>query len=99
MDILLRFAGGGPSLSELVLEAMPSGAGEPVCEVCCEAGGDGYGCDRAVSSGMSGGGEGERLARLDSGEEGTLESGDDKSEPESSMVQVAEGQSRTGAEA
>lgn len=40
-DTLLRLAGGGPSLSVLLLESIPSGAGDPDCDVCCDAGGDG----------------------------------------------------------
>lgn len=39
LEILRRLAGGCPSLSVLVVESMPSGAGEPFCEVCCDAGG------------------------------------------------------------
>lgn len=43
VDILLRFAGGCPSLREEALESIPSGegAGDPLVEVCCDAGGDG----------------------------------------------------------
>lgn len=44
VDILLRFAGGWPSFSFRVvevLESIPSGAGEPLVEVCCDAGGEG----------------------------------------------------------
>ena len=38
LEILLRLAGGGPSF---IVLALLSGAGEPLCEVCCDAGGEG----------------------------------------------------------
>lgn len=60
-DILLRFAGGGPSLSD---DMPPSGTGEPLCEVCWLAGGDGYGTElareREWQRMMSSGGVGDR---------------------------------------
>ena len=77
-DVLLLFVGGGPSLSEFVLESMPSGAGEPLCEVDCEEGGDGRWmrkCERG--GGISGGGEGELAGELN-GEERTLEGGEER---------------------
>lgn len=77
-DILLRFVGGGPSLSDIVLESVPSGAGEPLCEVDCEEGGDGRcmrKCERG--GGMSGGGEGELAGELN-GEDMTLDGGEER---------------------
>lgn len=83
-DILLRFAGGGPSLSE----DMPSGAGEPFCECCCEAGGEGYAVRSRV---MLAGGEGERdsseSGEHDRDEAGALLSGEES--PEASLVMAA----------
>lgn len=71
-DILLRFAGGGPSLSAAI---SPSGAGEPFCECCCEAGGEGYGMEGMRGRIMAaGGGLGER-DRKDNGEQEREEAG------------------------
>lgn len=41
VDILLRLAGGWLSLLLEALESIPSGVGDPLVEVCCDAGGDG----------------------------------------------------------
>lgn len=75
-DILLRFAGGGPSLS--VLDSIPSGAGEQVCEVCCDAVGEGYACSGRAppARGMLSGGSGELAGEL-SGEERRLAGGEE----------------------
>lgn len=73
---ILRRLGDGPSLSELVAESIPSGVGEPLCEVCCDAGGEGYGGARCSRGGKPIGGSGELGGEL-RGEEGTLESGDE----------------------
>lgn len=99
LDILLRFLGGGPSVfpvvvaEVVVVESMPSGDGEPLCEVCCDAGGEGYAARARDGYNMvrtsSGGGEGDRLGSELSGEEGgegddrRLEGGDERSLPES----------------
>ena len=74
-EILLRLAGGGPSVSVAGCESIPwLPMGDPECEVCCDEGGEGYA--RAGSGGMSGGGDREG-GGLESGEERTLEGGDD----------------------
>ena len=78
-EILRRLAGGGPSLSVLLVESIPSGAGDPDCEVCWDAGGEGYGLEAGRTRAgfgrrISGGGEGELAGEL-SGEEGAEESG------------------------
>lgn len=96
LEILLRFAGGGPSFSVVVLDSMPSGAGDPLLEVCCDAGGEGYGAARAreeysISRMSSGGGEGDRLASELSGDEGgdgeeSALGSDDRSEEESESI-------------
>ena len=78
MEILLRLLGGGPSLSVLAPESIPSGVGLPVCEVDCEEGGEGrytpVNCERGGN--ISGGGDGE-LAGEDRGEESTLDGGEE----------------------
>jgi hypothetical protein len=69
-----RLAGGGASLSESIAESAASGAGEPLCEFCCDGGGVGRlgsTCDKDLVLGylvcmaserwISGGGEGVRL--------------------------------------
>lgn len=66
--IFRRFAGGGPSLSDMTAEERSSGQGEPVDEDSCDRGGDGY----APGIDGSGGGDGEEAGKL-SGELGTLE--------------------------
>lgn len=89
LDILLRLAGGGPSpfFAEWA-PSMTSGDGDPLCEVCCDAGGEGYGNEVGdLNPGTSsGGGDGELLNML-KGEEGALEGSEDKSE-ESSIISV-----------
>lgn len=77
-DTLLRLAGGGPSRSDCVLESMPSGIGEPLSEVCCDEGGEGYGPElrRDEVKWIMSGGVG-LLDSSESGEEGTLDSGDE----------------------
>jgi hypothetical protein len=64
-------------LSVFVLESMPSGVGEPVCEVDCDEGGDGrLKRNWERGGGISGGGEGELAGEL-KGEESTLEGGEE----------------------
>ena len=66
--IFRRFAGGGPSLSDMTaVESMSSGQGEPVSDDSCDRGGDGY----ALCS-IDGSGGGDGPGEL-SGELGTLE--------------------------
>lgn len=95
-DILRRLAGGGPSLSDAAadadLDSMPSGTGEPLCEVCCEAGGEGYGPElRRDEKRISGGGLGDELNSV-RGDDGTLLSGEESalsSADEASMASMA----------
>ena len=57
----LRFAGGGPSLSERALEeSMPSGQGVPLSDDSWEAGGEGY----DLVNRNSGGGDGDDAGEL-----------------------------------
>lgn len=68
----------------------PSGTGEPLCDVCCDAGGEGYGPGlRRDELRISGGGLGE-LENSVRGEDGTLLSGDESplSSGGASMVEV-----------
>lgn len=81
-------------MSTSVLEAMPSVAGEPRCEVFWDAGGEGQGAEFArvghsISQTSGGGGEGESDASEDSGLEGGLE-GTEESGEESEEVEESE---------
>lgn len=80
----LRFAGGGPSLSETTGESIASGAGDPFRLLSCEGGGVGRlgsRWERAreynMAARISGGGDGERLPRDDKGDEEREAGGDD----------------------
>lgn len=82
LEVLRRLAGGDSisSFAALRPRAMRvSGEGDPDCEVCCDAGGEGYVACKGGGSwlSMSGGGEGE-LARKLRGEEVTLDGIDDR---------------------
>jgi hypothetical protein len=91
LDILRLFAGGGLSLSVVPADSIPSGTGDPLCEVFWEAGGDmRYDVERAASGrgGNSGGGDGVPAMEV-RGEEGALERGEDGRMSASEPLQTA----------
>ena len=102
-DILLFFVGGGPSLSVFELESIPSGAGEPVCDECCDEIGEGYGMlflrIEGGKVGISGGGDMLMVElRSENGEDDLLSGSDDNGEDDS-IVSIAMLAKREGADA
>lgn len=67
---------------------MPSGVGEPLWDICCDAGGEGYAKFGSRKGGMSGGGDGELASEL-RGEEGTLEGGEERGLEASELASAA----------